>query len=101
VAGASAVVERERGDVRDFVGRVSFSADGDAACAGIEGNSGGTDATAELFHDDVHYVDGIAHIDEFELNMDMAEGWTGAPDYTLMKKFWGRGLMLRRGRCFT
>ena len=42
-----------------------------------------TDATAELFHDDVHYIDGIAHIDEFELNMDMAEGWTGAPDYTL------------------
>ena len=32
------------------------------------------DATAELFHDDVHYVDGIAHVDEFELNMDMAEG---------------------------
>jgi uncharacterized protein len=23
------------------------------------------DATAELFHDDVHYVDGMAHIDEF------------------------------------
>jgi uncharacterized protein len=45
-----------------------------------------TDATAELFHDDVHYVDGIAHIDEFELNMDMAEGWTGAPDYTLDEK---------------
>lgn len=41
------------------------------------------DATAELFHDDVHYVDGMAHIDEFELNMDMAEGWVGAPDYSL------------------
>ena len=26
------------------------------------------DATAELFHDDVHYMDGMAHIDEFELN---------------------------------
>ncbi|MGB2602734.1 MAG: CocE/NonD family hydrolase [Candidatus Sulfotelmatobacter sp.] len=47
------------------------------------------DATAELFHDDVHYVDGIAHIDEFELNMDMAEGWTGAPDYTLDEKVLG------------
>ena len=47
------------------------------------------DATAELFHDDVHYVDGIAHIDEFELNMDMAEGWTGAPDYTLDEKILG------------
>jgi uncharacterized protein len=41
------------------------------------------DATAELFHDDVHYVDGIAHVDEFELNMDMAQGWTGAPDYPI------------------
>jgi predicted acyl esterase len=43
-------------------------------------------ATAELFHDDVHYMDGMAHIDEFELNMDMAQGWTGAPDYTLDEK---------------
>lgn len=47
------------------------------------------DATGELFHDDVHYVDGIAHIDEFELNMDMAEGWTGAPGYTLDEKILG------------
>jgi uncharacterized protein len=46
-------------------------------------------ATAELFHDDVHYVDGIAHIDEFELNMDMAEGWVGAPDYSLDEKTLG------------
>jgi len=35
---------------------------------------------AELFHDDVHYMDGMAHVDEFELNMDMAPGMTGAPD---------------------
>ena len=48
-----------------------------------------TDATAELFHDDVHYMDGMAHIDEFELNMDMAEGWTGAPEYTLDEKVLG------------
>ncbi len=46
-------------------------------------------ATAELFHDDVHYVDGMAHIDEFELNMDMAEGWVGAPDYSLDEKVLG------------
>jgi predicted acyl esterase len=46
-------------------------------------------ATAELFHDDVHYVDGMAHIDEFELNMDMAPGMTGAPDYTLDEKILG------------
>jgi predicted acyl esterase len=47
------------------------------------------DATAELFHDDVHYIDGMAHIDEFELNMDMAEGWVGAPDYPLDEKVLG------------
>jgi uncharacterized protein len=47
------------------------------------------DATAELFHDDVHYIDGMAHIDEFELNMDMAPGMTGAPDYTLDEKILG------------
>ena len=47
------------------------------------------DATAELFHDDVHYIDGMAHIDEFELNMDMAQGWVGAPDYSLDEKVLG------------
>jgi hypothetical protein len=47
------------------------------------------DATAELFHDDVHYMDGMMHIDEFELNMDMAPGFTGAPDYTLDEKVLG------------
>ena len=46
-------------------------------------------ATAELFHDDVHYMDGMAHVDEFELNMDMAPGMTGAPDYTLDEKVLG------------
>jgi uncharacterized protein len=43
-------------------------------------------ATAELFHDDVHYMDGMMHIDEFELNMDLAPGFTGAPDFTLDEK---------------
>ena len=46
-------------------------------------------ATAELFHDDVHYMDGMAHVDEFELNMDMAPGMSGAPDYTLDEKVLG------------
>ncbi len=47
------------------------------------------DATEELFHDDVHYIDGLMHVDEFELNMDMAPGMTGAPDYTLDEKVLG------------
>jgi predicted acyl esterase len=41
------------------------------------------DATEELFHDDIHYIDGLTHVDEFELGMDLAPGMTGAPDYTL------------------
>jgi predicted acyl esterase len=47
------------------------------------------DATAELFHDDIHFIDGMTHIDEFELNMDMSPGMTGAPDYTLDEKVLG------------
>jgi uncharacterized protein len=43
-------------------------------------------ATGELFHDDVHYIDGMAHVDEFELNMDLAQGWVGAPAYSLDEK---------------
>ena len=48
-----------------------------------------TDATEELFHDDIHYIDGMMHVDEFELNMDMAPGMTGAPDYTLAESVLG------------
>jgi predicted acyl esterase len=47
------------------------------------------DATEQLFHDDVHYVDGMMHFDEFELNMDLAPSITGAPDYTIDEKVLG------------
>jgi len=47
------------------------------------------DATEELFHDDIHYIDGLMHIDEFELNMDLAPAMTGAPDYSLNEKVLG------------
>jgi predicted acyl esterase len=47
------------------------------------------DATEQLFHDDVHYIDGMLHFDEFELNMDLAPSMTGAPDYTLDEKILG------------
>jgi uncharacterized protein len=47
------------------------------------------DATEELFHDDIHYIDGLMHVDEFELDMDRAPGMTGAPDYTLDEKVLG------------
>lgn len=47
------------------------------------------DATESLFHDDIHYIDGLMHFDEFELNMDLAPAMTGAPDYTLDEKIMG------------
>ena len=47
------------------------------------------DATEELFHDDIHYIDGMMHFDEFELNMDLAPAMSGAPDYTLNEKVLG------------
>jgi hypothetical protein len=47
------------------------------------------DATEELFHDDIHYIDGMMHFDEFELNMDLAPSMTGAPDYSLDDKILG------------
>ncbi|HEX5207827.1 MAG TPA: CocE/NonD family hydrolase [Steroidobacteraceae bacterium] len=40
-------------------------------------------ATENLFKEDVHYIDGVAHIDEFELTMDLGQGRSGAPDYSL------------------
>jgi hypothetical protein len=41
------------------------------------------DATERLFNEDVHYFDGIFHVDEFELTMDLDQGRSGAPDYSL------------------
>ncbi|HUI41076.1 MAG TPA: CocE/NonD family hydrolase [Terriglobia bacterium] len=39
------------------------------------------DATEELFHDDIHTIDGMMHADEFELSMDLQEMLTRAPDF--------------------
>jgi predicted acyl esterase len=40
-------------------------------------------ATEELFKEDVHYMDGVFHVDEFELTMDLDQGRPGAPDFPL------------------
>ena len=39
------------------------------------------DATEELFHDDVHFIDGMMHIDEYELNVDLTMAVTRSPDF--------------------
>jgi uncharacterized protein len=40
-------------------------------------------ATEELFKEDVHYMDGVFHVDEFELTMDLDQARPGAPDFSL------------------
>jgi uncharacterized protein len=38
-------------------------------------------ATEELFHDDVHFIDGMMHDDEYELNVDLQNSMTSSPDF--------------------
>jgi uncharacterized protein len=40
-------------------------------------------ATEALFTEDVHYMDGIMHVDEFEVAMDLDQGRSGAPSFPL------------------
>ena len=40
-------------------------------------------ATEALFTEDVHYMDGIMHVDEFEVSMDLDQGRSGAPGFPL------------------
>jgi uncharacterized protein len=40
-------------------------------------------ATEALFKEDVHYMDGIMHVDEFEVAMDLDQGRSGAPAFPL------------------
>jgi uncharacterized protein len=40
-------------------------------------------ATEELFTEDVHYMDGVLHVDEFEVAMDLDQGRSGAPSFPL------------------
>ncbi len=39
------------------------------------------DATEQLFREDVHFLDGMMHADEYELNVDMLSSMTRAPDF--------------------
>jgi uncharacterized protein len=40
-------------------------------------------ATEALFKEDVHYMDGLMHVDEFEVAMDLDQGRSGGPDFAL------------------
>ena len=41
------------------------------------------DATEDLYQDDVHYMDGIMHVDSWEMSMDLDNARPGAPDYVV------------------
>jgi putative CocE/NonD family hydrolase len=41
------------------------------------------DATEDLYQDDVHFMDGIMHVDTWEMSQDLANTRPGAPDYVL------------------
>jgi uncharacterized protein len=41
------------------------------------------DASDDLFHDDVHYVDGLLHLDEYAVMIDHLNALPPAPDYPL------------------
>lgn len=45
------------------------------------------DASDDLFHDDVHYIDGALHVDAYELSIDHDNGLPQPPDYKLDKAY--------------
>src|SRR5207344_9049 len=50
------------------------------------------DASDDLFHDDIHYIDGLLHLDEWVLMMDQLNALPPAPDFpvdeaTLARRF--------------
>jgi uncharacterized protein len=44
------------------------------------------DATDDLYQDDVHFMDGMMHVDSWEMSQDLANLMPGAPDYTVDEK---------------
>jgi hypothetical protein len=41
------------------------------------------DATDDLYHDDVHFMDGMMHVDDWEMSQDLANAMPAAPDYRI------------------
>jgi putative CocE/NonD family hydrolase len=44
-------------------------------------------ATDDLYQDDVHFMDGMMHVDSWEMSQDLANLLPGAPDYTVDEKY--------------
>ena len=41
------------------------------------------DATEDLYQEDVHYIDGIMHVDSWEMSTELYNAMPGAPEYAL------------------
>ncbi len=41
------------------------------------------DATDDLYQDDVHFMDGVIHVDSWEMSQDLDNARPGAPDYRI------------------
>ncbi len=41
------------------------------------------DATDDLYQDDVHFMDGMIHVDSWEMSQDLANAMPGAPEYRI------------------
>jgi putative CocE/NonD family hydrolase len=44
-------------------------------------------ATDDLYQDDVHFMDGILHVDSWEMSQDLANAMPGAPDYMIDERY--------------
>lgn len=45
------------------------------------------DATDDLYQDDVHFMDGILHVDAWEMSQDLDNSRPGAPDYKIDEEY--------------
>ena len=45
------------------------------------------DATDDLYQEDVHYIDGVMHVDSWEMSQDLDNSRPGAPDYVMDEKY--------------
>ncbi len=45
------------------------------------------DATEDLYQDDVHFMDGIMHVDSWEMSQDLDNARPGAPDYVIDENY--------------
>lgn len=45
------------------------------------------DATDDLYQDDVHFMDGMMHVDSWEMSQDLANAMPGAPNYVIDDRY--------------